>query len=104
MNAWSFFYIYLAGAALVALRMGWHIRYRLDKYDRRLCDIRSTFKFNVILSPLLLLAPNVLLNPKFSVHRWLDGRVDAERELDRLECEDLAGLSMSGAAHKCTSS
>ncbi|MBK7813139.1 MAG: hypothetical protein IPJ52_01920 [Rhodocyclaceae bacterium] len=29
MNAWTFFYIYLAGAALVALRMGWHIGYRL---------------------------------------------------------------------------
>jgi hypothetical protein len=28
MSAWTFLNIYLAGAALVALRMGWHIRYR----------------------------------------------------------------------------
>ena len=32
MTAWTFLYIYLGGGALIALRMAWHIRYRLDKY------------------------------------------------------------------------
>lgn len=85
MSAWAFLYIYLAGAVLVALRMGWHIRYRLDKYDRKFCDVRSTFQFNVILWPLLLLKPDNLINPKFSEPIWSEGRAEAERELDRLE-------------------
>jgi len=85
MTAWTFLYIYLAGALLVALRMGWHIRYRLDKYDRRYCEVRSTFRFNVILWPLFLLRPDGLLHPTFAPNIWNEGRAEAERELDRLE-------------------
>jgi hypothetical protein len=85
MIAWTFFQIYLVGAALVAIRIGWHIRYRLDKYDLEFCDVRSTFWFDVILWPLLLLKPDSLLNPMFSESRWNEGRAEAERLLDRLE-------------------
>lgn len=85
MNAWTFLYIYLAGVVLVALRIGWHIRYRLDQYDRRFCNVRSTFWFNVILWPLLLLKPDNLIHPKFSESTWNEGSAEAERELDRLE-------------------
>ena len=85
MSAWTFLYVYLAGAVLVALRMGWHIRYQLDQYDRRFCNVRSTFWFNVILWPLLLLKPDNLIHPKFTESTWSEGRAEAERELDRLE-------------------
>lgn len=85
MSAWTFLSIYLAGAALVALRLAWHIRYRLDKYDLMFCDVRSTFWFRVILWPLLLLKPDNLIHPKFSEERWSNGRAEAERELDRME-------------------
>jgi len=84
MNIWTFLYIYLAGAVLVALRMGWHIRYRLDKYDRRFSDVRGTFWFDVILWPMLLLKPDTLIHPAFPANIWNEGRADAERELDRL--------------------
>ena len=85
MTAWTFLYIYIAGAMLVAARMGWHIRYRLDKYDRQFCDVRSTFQFSVILWPLFLLKPDALFHPRFAPNIWNEGRAEAERELDRLE-------------------
>jgi hypothetical protein len=84
MNTLTLLYIYLGGGALFALRMAWHIRYRLDKYDRQFCDVRSTFRFNVILWPLFLLKPDALIHPTFSPNIWNEGRADAERELDRL--------------------
>jgi hypothetical protein len=84
MTAWTFLHIYLVGAALVALRMGWIIRYRLDKYDRQFCNAWSTFRFNVILWPLFLLKPDALIHPTFWPNIWNEGRADAERELDRL--------------------
>lgn len=84
MSAWTFLYLYLAGAALMALRLAWHIRYRLDKYDRMFCDVRGTFWFGVILWPLLLLKPDNLIHPKFSEGFWSKGRAEAEREQDRL--------------------
>ncbi len=85
MSAWTFLYIYLAGAALVALRMRWHIRFRLDKYDREFCDVQSGFWFPVVLWPLLLLKPDTLINPIFPEASWNKGRAETERELDRLE-------------------
>ncbi len=85
MNAWTFLFIYLAGAALVVLRIGWHIRYRLDKYDWLYCDVWSSFWLDVILWPLLLLKPDSLINPKFSVPIHFDERAETERKLDRLE-------------------
>lgn len=85
MSAWTFLYLYLAGAALMALRLAWHIRYRLDKYDRMFCDVRGTFWFSVILWPLLLLKPDNLIHPKFSAGFWGEGRAETERKRDRLE-------------------
>lgn len=85
MNAWIVLYIYVAGAALVALRLAWCIRYRLDKYDRRYSNVSATFLFNSILWPLLLLKPGNLIHPNFSPNWLNEGRADAERELDRLE-------------------
>jgi len=85
MTAWTFLHIYLAGALLVALRMGWHIRYRMDKYDRMFSDVRGTFWLDVILWPLLALKPGTLIHPRFSADAWNEGRAEAERELDRLE-------------------
>ena len=84
MNIWILLNIYFTGAVLVALRMGWHIRYRLDKYDRRFSDVRATFWFDVILWPLLVLKPATLIQPKFSANFWSEGRAETERELDRL--------------------
>lgn len=84
MTAWTFPHIYLAGAVLVAMRMGWHIRYRMDKYDRMFSDVRETFWLDVILWPLLVLKPDTLIHPRFSPNAWNEGRADAERELDRL--------------------
>lgn len=85
MTAWTFLHIYLAGALLVALRMAWHIRYRLDKYDREFCDVRWTFWFEVIMWPMLLLKPDSLINPEFSEPFWGKDRAEAERALNRLE-------------------
>lgn len=84
MNGWLFLYIYLAGGALVALRVGWHIRFRLDKYDRMFFNVRSTFWLDVVLWPLLCLKPVNLIHPNFSADSWNEGRAEAERELDRL--------------------
>lgn len=84
MSILTFLCIYLAGAVLVALRMGWHIRYRMDKYDRMFSDVRGTFWLDVILWPMLALKPNTLIHPTFSANIWNEGRADAERELDRL--------------------
>lgn len=94
MTAWTFLHIYLAGAVLVAMRMGWHIRYRMDKYDRMFSDVRETFWLDVILWPLLVLKPDTLIHPRFSPNAWNEGRADAERELDRLA----QNLPPSGAA------
>lgn len=58
MSFWTFLCIYLGGAVLVALRIGWHIRHRMDKYDRMFSDVRGGFWFDVILWPMLLLKPS----------------------------------------------
>lgn len=70
---------------LVALRVGWRIRYRLDKYGRMFSDVRGTFWLDVILWPLLVLKPDSLIHPEFGPSFWNEGRADAEREPDRLE-------------------
>lgn len=84
MTSSSALLIYLAGAALVALRHGWHIRYRMDKYDRKYCNVRSATLFNSLLWPLHLLHPGQLIHPKFHERQWCEGRAAKERELDRL--------------------
>lgn len=86
MSAWVFLYIYLVGAVLVALRLAWHIRYRLDKYDHQFGDVRGTFWLDVVFWPLwLAFNPGGLIHPVFPAERWHGGRAEAEREIDRLE-------------------
>jgi hypothetical protein len=87
MNAWTPVFIYLTGALLVALRMGWHIHFRLDKYDWEYCDVGEAFWFAVILWPLFLLKPILLIHPQFSEPWWREGSAEAERAMDRLEAE-----------------
>jgi hypothetical protein len=84
MTAWTFLTIYLGGSALIALRMVWHIRTRMDEYDRMFSNVRSTFWLDVILWPLLLLfSPNSVIHPKF-LSDVGESLADTERELDRL--------------------
>lgn len=78
-------YIYLVGAVLVAVRVGWHIHFRLDKYDWMFCEVWPTFWIDVILWPLLFLKPTLLIQPKFSEPWWREGRAEAERQMDQLE-------------------
>lgn len=84
MTVSTFLYFYLAGAVLVALHVGWHIRYRLDKYDRMFSDVRGTFWLDVLLWPLFFLKPDNLIHPKFSADLGNEGRAEEEREMDRL--------------------
>lgn len=86
MSAWTFLYIYLAGAALVALRMGWHIGYRLDKYDRMFCDVRSVlWRYSLFWPVVLLFSPKSLVLPDVSTSSLNKGQAEEERMLDRLE-------------------
>lgn len=86
MNAWTFLYIYLAGAALVALRIRWHILHRLDKYDRRYSDVRyAHWSYPLFWPVVLLFSPKSLVSPTFSPSTWNEGRAESERELDRLD-------------------
>ena len=86
MTAQTFLHIYIAGAVLVALRMGWHIGYRLDKYDRMLCDVRSAlWRYSLLWPVVLLFSPKSLVLPTLSTSSLNKGVAEAEREMDRLE-------------------
>lgn len=86
MSAWEFLYIYLAGAALIALRVGWHIRYRLDKYDRKFCNMRfAHWSYSLFWPLVLVFSPKSIISPVFTESRWNEGRAETERALDRLE-------------------
>lgn len=85
MSIWTLLYIYVGGAALVALRIGWHILFRLDRYDWMYCDVWPTFWLDVILWPLFMIKPTLLIHPKFSEPWWCEGRAENERQMDRLE-------------------
>ena len=58
-------YIYAAGALLIALRLGWHMIFRLDRFDWE-CDkgnIWMTFLFLAVFWPLMVIIPRNLINP-----------------------------------------
>ena len=77
-------YIYLAATLLVAVRLSWHMAFRLDQFDWHYGDVWTNFWFSVLLWPVLLTKPRLLISPNF---RSAPGGVDlAERarELDRL--------------------
>jgi hypothetical protein len=56
---------YLLGVALTSLRLGWHMAFRLDRFDWQYArrDIWLIFVVASLLWPLLLFRPRVLLNP-----------------------------------------
>jgi len=58
-------YTYLAGALLVASRLGWHMLRRLDGYDWHFnkLQIWTTFIFFSVLWPLTAFRPKALLSP-----------------------------------------
>ncbi|MGB4115377.1 MAG: hypothetical protein WBK51_02385 [Polaromonas sp.] len=71
-------------SSLIALRLGWHLAFKLDRYDwsyNRL-GIWVAFLLSIFFWPLLLLKPSVLIFPG----RIFDGygRAARERERDRL--------------------
>ncbi len=57
-------YAYVVATILVALRLGWHMVFKLDRYDWRCSkgEIWKAFGFSVALWPLLLVKPRTLLN------------------------------------------
>lgn len=77
-------YSYLALMLLVALRLGWHVVFRLDRYDwhHNKMGIWVGFALSVVLWPLLLLKPQTLINPASSFAGY--GAAARDREGDRL--------------------
>lgn len=57
---------YLAGAALTGIRLGWHLIFRLDKFDWQYSkfQIWVSFVVSTLLWPLMLLKPKNLFDPK----------------------------------------
>jgi len=61
-----FFYVYCGGALLVALRLGWHMIFKLDRYDwyYNKGDIWISFALSVVLWPLMLIKPRNLIDQR----------------------------------------
>ena len=58
-------YVYAVGVVLVALRLGWHMMFRLDRYDWQYSrpHIWTTFTLTVLLWPLMVIKPRNLVQP-----------------------------------------
>ena len=58
-------FAYLAGLLLVAMRLAWHMAFRLDRFDWQYArrDVWFIFFVASLLWPLLLFRPKLLLNP-----------------------------------------
>lgn len=78
------FYIYCGCTLLVATRLGWHMVFRLDRFDWRYGDVWPNFWITLLLWPLALIKPQILLSPNFSYSSDLPGRY---RELERLRTD-----------------
>jgi hypothetical protein len=77
--------VYLAGAVLVALRLGWHLAFRLDRFDWQYDKVEkwAGFGFGVLAWPLFLLrAPRNLIDPSEFID-VSDRRAARDRSLDR---------------------
>lgn len=74
---------YGAGMALVALRLGWHVAFRLDAYDWRYGHVWRSFIFSCVLWPFLLARPRELWQAG-SLLDGSDGQSARLRALDRL--------------------
>src|SRR2546426_11953573 len=72
-----FFFVYLAGALLVTARLGWHMVFRLDRYDWRYSksEIWVSFALATLLWPLLLRMPRTILDPS----KFFEGNGNAAR-------------------------
>ena len=96
----SVLYLYVAIMSLIALRLGWHLLFRLDRYDWHYnkFSIWVNFSLSVILWPLLLRKPKILISPGNSFDSY--GRAARERERDRLrqsppKCGEVVRFSQS---------
>lgn len=75
---------YFLGGTLVALRFGWHMAFRLDRYDWHYGDVWANFWLSVFLWPLLLTKPSTLIHPSFSSTVLGTDQAENARERDRL--------------------
>jgi hypothetical protein len=75
---------YLVGAALMAVRLGWHMAFRLDRFDwhNSRGDIWLQFLLFSLLWPLMLLRPQILVDPaKVFDHYGFAARMREEARL-----------------------
>lgn len=81
-----FLYVYLGGAILLAAWPGWHMRFRLDKYDWRYNHIWRRFCLFTVFWPVMLLRSKQLLSAPFRHNPNAPQSDTAERAriLDRL--------------------
>lgn len=77
--------IYAVIMSLVALRLGWHLFFKLDRYDWHYNKsyIWIGFSLSVLLWPLLSRKPKLLISPGSIFDNY--GRAERERERDRLK-------------------
>lgn len=81
-------YLYMGVTTALALRLGWHMAFRLDRYDWRFGDVWMSFWLTLVLWPLLLLKPTpflkILITPPFGGSVGGVNLAARERELDHL--------------------
>lgn len=78
-------YVYAVGVVLVALRLGWHMMFRLDRYDWHYSKthIWTTFTLSVLLWPLMAIKPRNLIQSDKLFEGSL-GVASSMRERDQL--------------------
>jgi hypothetical protein len=80
-----FFHVYWSFALLVALRLVWHMIFRMDHYnwDYNKGDIWMSFIFSIALWPLMLFKPKNLIDPRklFEGSFGIAGRMRVRAEL-----------------------
>jgi hypothetical protein len=76
-------YIYAAGVLLIALRLGWHMIFKLDRFDWHYGkgNIWGVFVFLVVLWPIMVIIPRHFINPSklFEDHFGLAVRMGGAR-------------------------
>ena len=78
-------YMYAAGALLIALRLGWHMIFKLDRFDWQYSkgNIWWVFVFLVVLWPTIVINPRHFINPSklFEHHFGLAARMRGRSHL-----------------------
>ena len=81
-------WIYVACTVLIALRLAWHMRFKLDRFDWQYGSVWSSLWLSLLLWPVLLLKPrcfiDFLRNPELSSGVMDINPAARERELNRL--------------------